>query len=96
MTTDRAPVYLRVIDELAAAARHVFAQYANNCLEDDHGRLKTRLRPMRGMKAIHSLRTTADSHAFVQNLLRGHCEIAVDVPIHGRVRVAFTDLARCV
>jgi hypothetical protein len=25
---------------------------------------------------------------------RGHYEITVDVPVHGRVRVAFTDLAR--
>jgi hypothetical protein len=37
----------------------------------------------------------AAGHAFVQNLRRGHYEITVDVPAHDRVRVAFTDLARC-
>jgi len=75
VTTDRAPVYPRVVDELAPTARHVFEQYANNVVEADHGRLKARLRPMRGMKTISSLRTIAAGHAFVQNLRRGHYEI---------------------
>jgi len=95
VTTDRAPVYQRVIDELAPAARHVLEQYANNAVETDHGRLKARLRPMRGLKAMSSLRTIAAGHAFVQNLRRGHYEITADEPVYDRVRVAFTDLARC-
>ncbi len=32
VTTDRAPVYPRVIDDLAPQARHVLEQYANNRL----------------------------------------------------------------
>jgi hypothetical protein len=32
-------------------------------------------------------------HAFVQNLRRGHYEIATDVPGHHRLRIAFDDLA---
>jgi len=95
VTTDRAPVYPRVIDDLAPAARHVLEQYANNTVEADHGRLKARLRPMRGLKTIRSLRTVAAGHAFVQNLRRGHYELTVDAPVHDRVRVAFTDLAPC-
>ena len=78
VTTDRAPVYPRVIDELVPAARHVLEQYANNLVEADHGRLKARLRPMRGLKTIASLRTVAAGHAFVQNLRRGHYELTVD------------------
>ena len=81
VTTDRAPVYPRVIDELAPAARHVLEQYANNAVETDHGRLKARLRPMRGLKAMSSLRTIAAGHAFVQNLRRGHYEITADLPV---------------
>jgi transposase, IS6 family len=92
VTTDRALVYPRVIDDLVPAARHVLEQYSNNSVEADHGRLKARLRPMRGLKTIRSLRTIATGHAFVQNLRRGHYEIAVDVPIQDRVRVAFTTL----
>jgi transposase-like protein len=95
VTTDRAPVYPRVIDELAPPPRHVLEQHANNRVEADHGRLKARLRPMRGLKTISSLGTVATGHAFVQNLRRGHYEIIVDVPVHDRVRVAFEDLARC-
>jgi transposase-like protein len=94
VTTDRAPVYARVLDELAAA-RHVTEQYANNAIEADHGRLKARLRPMRGLKRFRSLRTVAAGHAFVQNLRRGHYELTTDVPVNDRLRVAFAELARC-
>jgi transposase, IS6 family len=83
----------RVVDELSPAARHVLEQYANNSVEADHGRLKARLRPMRGLKTISSLRTVAAGHAFVQNLRRCHYEITADLPAHARVRVAFTALA---
>ncbi len=48
--TDRAPAYLRVLDELLPSALHTMEQYANNPIEADHGRLKARLRPMRGLK----------------------------------------------
>jgi transposase, IS6 family len=95
ITTDRAPVYPRVIDEVVQAARHVLEQYANNRVEADHGRLKSRLRPMRGLKAIRSLHTIATGHAFVQNVRRGHYEFSVDVDVRDRVRIAFDDLTRC-
>ena len=96
VTTDRAPVYPRVIDELVPAARHVFEQYANNVVEADHGRLKARLRPMRGLKRVQSARTLAAGHAFVQNLRRGHYEIVADQPPRDRVRAAFEELAFCI
>ena len=77
------------------AARHVLEQYANNRVEADHGRLKARLGPMRGVKTIRSLRTVAAGHAFMQNLRRGHYAFTTDVPSLDRVRVAFTELAPC-
>jgi IS6 family transposase len=92
VTTDRAPVYPRVLDELVAA-RHVTEQYANNAIEADHGRLKARLRPMRGIKRLASVRTVATGHAFVQNLRRGHYAVTADLPVHDRLRVAFDELA---
>jgi IS6 family transposase len=67
----------------------------NNAVEADHGRLKARLRPMRGMKAIRSLRAVAAGHAFGQNLRRGHYEITTELPTRDRLRVAFTELAVC-
>jgi transposase, IS6 family len=95
VTSDRAPVYPRIIDDLAPQARHVLEQYANNRIESDHGRLKARLRPMRGLKRLRSAATTAAGHAFVQNLRRGHYELTADLPPHDRVRNAFTELATC-
>jgi transposase-like protein len=49
VTTDRAPVYPVVLEALLPAAWHRTDQYANNRVECDHGRLKARLRPMRGL-----------------------------------------------
>jgi IS6 family transposase len=85
VTTDRAPVYPRVMDELAPAARHVLEQYTNNSVEADHGRLKARLRPMRGMKTIRSLRVVAAGHAFMQNLRCGHYELTTELPARDRL-----------
>ena len=93
VTTDRAAVYPRVIDELIPSALHTMEQYANNPVEADHGRLKARLRPMRGLKRQRSARILTAGHAFVQNLRRGHYDIATDVPACRRLRIAFDDLA---
>jgi transposase, IS6 family len=71
VTTDRAPTYPRVLDELLPAACHVMEQYTNNPVETDHGRLKARLRPMRGLKQLRSVRVISVGHAFIQNIRRG-------------------------
>jgi hypothetical protein len=47
---------------------------------------------MRGLKRLASARTIAAGHAFVQNLRRGHYAITADLPVHDRVRAAFTEL----
>jgi hypothetical protein len=80
VTTDRAPAYPRDLDELIPSALHTVERYANNPVEADHGRLKARLRPMRGIKRHRSARILAAGHAFVQNIRRGHYELAADVP----------------
>jgi transposase, IS6 family len=48
---------------------------------------------MRGLKRFRSAAVIAVGHAFVQNLRRGHYELAIDVPAHLRVTAAFTELA---
>ena len=96
VTTDKAGPYLRVIDELASAAAHVTEQYANNRAEADHARLKARLRPMRGLNQLRSATRITAGHAFVQNLRRGHCELATDVPPPLRLATAFTELAQAI
>ncbi len=82
-----------MLDRLLPGARHDVEQYANNAIEADHGRLKAGLRPMRGLKKAAGARRICPGHAFVQNLRRGHYELAVDVPAKGRLRTAFAELA---
>jgi IS6 family transposase len=92
VTTDQAPVYPAVLEELLAAAWHRTDRYANNWVECDHGRLRARLGPMRGLKQDRSARVILAGHALVQNLRRGHYELAIDEPTNRRVAVAFDEL----
>jgi transposase-like protein len=93
VTTDQAPVYPAVLEELLPAAWHRTDRYANNRVECDHGRLKARLRPMRGLKQDRSARLVIAGHALVQNVRRGHFELAAEEPATRRVAVAFDELA---
>ena len=90
ITTNLAAPLLRVIDDLL----HDTTQYANNRIEWDHGRLKARLRPMRGLRTDRTASTAIRGHAFIQNLDRGHYELGVDAR-HRRLRLAtaFDELA---
>jgi IS6 family transposase len=94
--TDRAPTYPVVLAELLPAAWHQTDRYANNGVEADHGRLKTRLRPMRGLKQDNNARVVIAGHALVQNIRRGHYELAVDEPMGRRLAVAFGELAMAI
>ena len=79
------------------AAFHHTEQYANNRVECDHGRLKARLRAMRGLKTDRTARVIVGGHAFVQNLPRGHYELGVaSRNCHLLVAAAFDELAAAV
>jgi transposase, IS6 family len=93
VTTDQAPVYPAVLEALLPAAWHRTDRYANNRVECDHGRLKAWLRPMRGLKQDRSARVVIAGHALVQNVRRGHYEVAAEEPATRRVAVAFDELA---
>ena len=87
VTTDLAAPLLRVVDELLPEALHDTTQYANNRIEWGHGRLKARLRPMRGLRTDRSASVVIGGHAFIQNLRRGHYELGVNAR-HERLRLA--------
>jgi IS6 family transposase len=74
----------------------VTEQYANNPGEADHGRLKARLRPMRGLTRLRSARAISTGQAFVQNLRRGHYELGMDIDQRHRLPTIFTELARAI
>ena len=96
ITTDRAHALVRVVVELLPAALHDSTQYANNRVEADHGRLKARLRPMRGLKQDRTAGVVILGHAFIQNLRRGHYELGVDALPGLTVAAAFDELADAV
>jgi transposase, IS6 family len=93
VTTDRAQAYPRVLDELLPTTCHVMEKYANNPIEADHGRLKSRLRPMRGLTRLPSTRVISAGHAFIQNIRRGHYELGTEEVANLRVLAAFDELA---
>jgi transposase, IS6 family len=92
VTTDRAAAYPRVLDELVPAACHVTEQYGNNSIEADHGRLKSRLRAMRGLKQLRCAQVITAGHAFIQNIRRGHYELGAEETVNLRVLAAFDEL----
>ena len=54
--------------------------------------LEERLRPMRGLKQDRIARVVIAGHALVQNIRRGHYELAVEEPTNRRLAVAFEEL----
>jgi transposase, IS6 family len=93
VVTDKAPTYPAVLEALLPAAWHRTDRYANNHIEADHGRLKSRLSAMRGFKQDRSARIVIAGYAFLQNVRRGHYELAEEWPTNRRVAVAFDMLA---
>jgi transposase, IS6 family len=51
---------------------------------------------MRGLKRLGSAKVVTAGHAFVQNLRRGHYELATDATPALRVPAAFTELAQAI
>jgi transposase-like protein len=65
-------------------------------MEADHGQLKRRLRPMRGLKTDQSARIIIAGHAFIQNIRRGHYQLGVNEAATLRVAAAFDELASAI
>ena len=93
---DAAPVYPRVLDELVPSAWHHIEQYENNRIEADHSRLKHRLRPMRGLRTDRTASVVITGLAFIQNLRRGHYELATETPRPLRLAAAFAEPAQAI
>ena len=65
VTTDLAAPLLRVVDVVVPGAFHETAEYANNRVECDLGRLKARVGPMRGLGVDWTASMVIRGHAFV-------------------------------
>ena len=82
-----------VLEELVPSAWHHVEQHANNPVEADHGQLKRRLRPMRGLQTDRTAQVVISGHAFVQNVRRGLYERGVDAHPMQRLAAAFGEVA---
>jgi transposase-like protein len=96
VVTDAAAIYPDVLDQLIPSVWHHVEQYANNRIETDHSQLQHRLRPMRGVRTDRTATVIIAGHAFMQNLRRGHYELALDLLPALRVSAAFPELAQAI
>src|SRR3954451_21536407 len=64
VVTDEAPSLLRAVDELVPGVCDDTDRYAINWIECDHGRLRARLRPMRGLRRGHTAGVVIRGPAF--------------------------------
>ena len=92
VVTDKSPTLGSVIADLVPDAEHNTDQYANNRVECDHGRLKARLRPMRGLKSDRTASVVIRGHALVQNIRRGHYQFDYETDPITRLEAAFAEL----
>jgi len=85
------------VDELFPDAVHDTEQYSNNRIENDHGRLKARSRPMRRLRTDPTASIEIRGHAFVQNLRRGHYELGTETRHENlRLAAAFDELTEAI
>src|SRR3984893_16172349 len=69
--TDKAATYPPALAAAVPGVLHRAGRYRTNGIERDHGFLKERLRPMRGLKSVHSAAVFVVGHALVRNIRRG-------------------------
>ena len=97
VVTDLAPALETAIEELIPDVFHNTEKHANNRVECDQGRLKSRLRPMRGLKTDSTASVVIRGHAFIQNVRRGHYELGTDTRRrHLILAAAFDELAETI
>ena len=92
MITDRAPASANVIEDLLPTAWHNTGQYENNRVECDHGRLKARLRPLRGLKPNERRAWYPRPRLHPEPTPR-HYDLAVETAPLFRLATAFVELS---
>jgi IS6 family transposase len=69
--TDRAAPYPPALSIAVPGVLHRTGRYRTNGIERDHGFLKERLRPMRGLKSVASATIFTRGYGLVRNIRRG-------------------------
>jgi transposase, IS6 family len=96
VTTDRAPVYLRVLDELSPQRCTPSSVTGTTRSKPTMAAGKRGCGRCGGLKRHRSALVISAGHAFVQYIRRGHYELATDIPARHRIRSAFDELAMAI
>jgi IS6 family transposase len=78
--TDKAPTYPPALTVGVPGVLHRTGRYRTNGIERDHGFLKERLRPMRGLKSVASAAIFMCGHALMRNIRRRFYRVVESVP----------------
>src|SRR6266498_5647428 len=76
----KAASYRPTLATAVPGVRHRTGRYRTNGIERDHGFLKERLRPMRGLKSVASAAIFMRGHALMLNIRRGFYRVIEAVP----------------
>ena len=94
--TDKAGTYPPALALVVPGALHRTGRYRTNGIERDHGFLKERLRPMRGLKSFSSAAIFVRGHALVRNIRRGFYRVVEPAPPRLVLAWSWTHLAEAV
>jgi transposase-like protein len=78
--TDTAAAYPPALAVGVPGVKHRTGCYRTNGIERDHGFVKERLRPMRGLKSISSAAIFTRGQALMRNIRRGFYQVVEAVP----------------
>src|SRR6266849_5627160 len=78
--TDKTATYPPALAAAVPGVLHRTGRYRTNGIERDHGFLKERLRPMRGLKSVASATIFMRGHALLRNIRRGFYRVVEAVP----------------
>ena len=88
--------YPRVLDELVPSACHITEQYGNNPIESDHGRPKSRLRLMRGLKQLRCARVIPAGTPSSRTSAAAITKLGAEETVNLRVLAAFDELVMAI
>jgi IS6 family transposase len=78
--TDKAVTYPPALATAVPGVLHRTGRYRTNGIERDHGFLKERLRPMRGLKSVASAAIFMCGHALMRNIRHRFYRVVESVP----------------
>jgi transposase, IS6 family len=94
--TDKAGAYPPALVVAVPGVLHRTGRYRTNAIERDHGFLKERLRPMRGLKSLSSAAIFVRGHALIRNIRRGFYRVSESAPARLVLAWTWTRLAEAV